>query len=474
MSIPAKATLREVLQAIDKGALGIALLVDENDRSFKGVITDGDIRRALLKGYGLETNAEKITRPESITAHIGTPMHAISALLSDRIRVIPLLDDRNRVVDLALLDRRVHLPVAEPTLGERELQYVNECILTGWISSTGRFVSRFEEIFAAFCGVRNAVATSNGTAALHLALLACGIGNGDEVIVPSLTFIATANAVTYTGAKPVFVDSEWETWNIDPQKIEQAITARTKAIIPVHLYGHPANMGPIMEIARRRNLSVIEDAAEAHGAHYQGAKVGSVGDLGVFSFYGNKIVTTGEGGMVVTNNSDFAEKMRVMRDHGMDKARRYWHPVLGYNYRLTNIQAALGVAQMEKIDLILSKKRDLARLYEDKLHDIPGLRVPTEAPWAKNVFWLYSILIDEQAFGMSRNALMGKLHKLGIDTRPIFPPVHMQPIYVTGQHLPVAESISARGFSLPSSVKLSPEDVVRVAQAIADLHTGTR
>jgi len=310
------------------------------------------------------------------------------------------------VVDLGVMDRRMRLPVAEPTVGERELQYVNECVLTGWISSGGKFVSRFEEMFAAFCASRYAVATSNGTTALHLALLALGIGPGDEVIVPTLTFIATANAVVYTGAVPVFADSEAETWNIAPSAIEAAITARTKAIIPVHLYGHPADMAAILDLAKRHGLAVIEDAAEAHGARYQGKPVGSIGDAGVFSFFGNKIVTTGEGGMLVTDDAEIADRARLLRDHGMRPERRYWHTVLGYNYRLTNLQAAVGVAQMEKIESILKAKRDIAALYRSGLSGIAGLTLPPERDGAENVFWLYTVLVDEEEFGMGRDELI--------------------------------------------------------------------
>ena len=348
MSLSSQGTIREAMQAIDQGTLGIALLFEPGTKSFAGLVTDGDIRRAILQGYGLESPISDVPRPYSKTARFGMSIEVVASLFSDPIRVIPLLDEKDKVADLAIFDRRMRLPIAEPSLGEKELSYVTECILTGWVSSAGKFVTRFEEIFAEFCGTQHAITTSSGTTALHLALLALGIGPGDEVIVPSLTFIATANAVTYTGASPVFIDSELETWNLDPNLIEEFITPRTKAIIPVHLYGHPVNMAAIVEIAQRHGLVVVEDAAEAHGAKYQGRRVGGIGDLGIFSFYGNKIVTTGEGGMVVTNRADLAEKIRILRGHGMSPERRYWHPVLGYNYRMTNLQAALGVAQMRE------------------------------------------------------------------------------------------------------------------------------
>jgi len=470
MSLSSEGTIREAMQAIDRGALGTALLIHPETHCFMGLVTDGDLRRALLSGLGLESPVMDVKRPPTKTACVGMSIEEIASLFSEPVRLVPVLDELERVADLAIFDRRVRLPVAEPSLGEKELSYVTECVLTGWVSSAGKFVTRFEEMFAESCGVECAIATSSGTTALHLALLSLGIGAGDEVIVPSFTFIATANAVTYTGATPIFVDSESDSWNVDPTLIEEAITPRTKAIIPVHVYGHPAKMEPILEIAKRHGLSVIEDAAEAQGATYQGTPVGSLGDLATFSFYGNKIITTGEGGMVVTNRTDLAEKIRILRDHGMSKERRYWHPVLGYNYRMTNIQAALGVGQMERLDSILEAKRNIAQQYTQGLQDIPGIQLPPQNEWAENVFWLYSIVINTQQGGCSRNKLMERLKAEGIDTRPLFPPLHLQPIYNTGQSLPIAEHLSTHGLSLPSAVTLSDNDIERTIQAICNAH----
>jgi perosamine synthetase len=469
ITVDSSGTIRKVLQAIDRGGLGVALLVEPGSKKFVGLITDGDVRRALLKGLGLESSASRINHPETITATVDMDMDEISAMFSEPIRVVPVLDSDRRVVDLAIFDTRVYFPVAEPKFGDAELRYVSECILTGWVSSAGKFVTRFEEQFSEFCETEFAVSSSSGTTALHLSLLALGIGPGNEVIVPSFTFISTANAVTFTGAKPVFVDSEPSTWNINPVEIKKAITAKTKAIIPVHVYGHPANMDPILDIAGEYNLGVVEDAAEAHGALYKGKKVGSFGDMGMFSFYGNKIITTGEGGMIVTDNKDLAEKIRILRDHGMDPKQRYWHSVLGYNYRMTNIQAALGVAQMERIDQIIKQKRINATLYSRGLQNIPGITLPPEAVWAKNIYWMYSILIDEKEFGISSKELGKQLKDRGIETRPLFPSVHQQPIYNTGQNLPVCEKLSRCGLSLPSSVNLNGDEIKRVTGEIGNL-----
>lgn len=470
LSIPSTGTIRDAMGAIDRGAMGLALLTEPGTGRFLGLVTDGDIRRALLGGLGLESRAADVKRPPTQVASITSTAEELAQLFSERVRVIPLLDERGAVVDLAVYDSRTRIPVAQPYLTETELRYVSECILTGWISSAGSYVTRFEELFASFCGSRHAVATSSGTTALHLAMVALGIGPGDEVIVPTLTFIATANAVRYAGATPVFVDSEPLTWNLDPDAVEAAITERTRAIIPVHLYGHPADMAAIMTIAERHGLAVVEDAAEAHGALCRGRRVGSIGGIGVFSFYGNKIVTTGEGGMLTTDNAEIADRVRMLRDHGMSRERRYIHPVLGYNYRLTNLQSAIGVAQMEKIDIVLAGRAEMARQYRQGLEGISGLAIPAVAPWASHAFWLYSILIDESHFGMSRDGLMATLSEAGIDSRPLFPCVHQQPIYNTGEHFPVAEDLSRRGLSLPAPVGGRVEALQRVIEVIRAAH----
>lgn len=360
------------------------------------------------------------------------------------------------------------IPIAEPSLGEEELNNVIKAVRSGWISSKGEFIPEFEQKFARYLEVRYGVATSNGTVALHLALTALGIGERDEVIVPTVTFAATANAVIHSGAKPVFVDSHPNYWCLDPEKIEQAITSRTKAIIPVHLYGHPCDMGPIMDIAKKHNLYVIEDAAEAHGAEYKESKVGSFGDIACFSFYGNKIITTGEGGMCLTNSESLAMKMRVLRDHGMNPSKRYWHDMVGFNYRMTNMQAAVGVAQLARLEKFIEKKREIARCYCGGLKELQQegiIKLHPEMPWAKCVYWMYSILIQDN-FGMDRDGLMVKLEEAGIETRPLFYPIHTMPPYKIDEKIPVAEELSRRGVSLPSSVNLTAKQVEYITDVI--------
>lgn len=353
------------------------------------------------------------------------------------------------------------IPVAEPFIGDEELKNVIEAVESGWISSIGKFVPEFEKDFAKYCGAKDGIATSNGTAALHLALASLGIKKGDEVIVPTLTFVATANAIAYCNARPVFVDSCPEYWCIDPEKIEEKITDATKAIIPVHLYGHPCNMAAILNIARDHDLYVIEDAAEAHGAEYNGKKVGASGDIGCFSFYGNKIITTGEGGMCTTNNEELAERMRFLRDHGMHPEKRYWHEVVGFNYRMTNVQAAIGVAQLERIDYIIEKKREIARWYAKYLGGVVGVVLHPEMSWAKNVYWMYSILVES-----GRDDLMKKLKEEGIDTRPFFYPLHQLPPHQRDEGFQVADRLAREGVNLPSSPTIDEETVRYVSEKI--------
>lgn len=359
------------------------------------------------------------------------------------------------------------IPVYEPVLGGNEKKYVLDCLESNWISSLGKYVTEFEEKFSGFCGRKFGVSVANGTVALQLALIALGVKEGDEVIVPDLTFVATANAVSYTGAKPVFVDSESDTWNIDPGKIEEKITKKTKAIVPVHLFGHPCDMDPIMDIAKDHGLFVIEDAAEAHGAEYKGRKVGGFGHVSCFSFYGNKIITTGEGGMCITNDEALAKEMQFLKDHGMSSEKRYWHSKMGFNLRMTNIQAAIGVAQLEQIEKFIEIKRKNAKLYNGLLKDVNGIGLPPEMPWAKSVYWMYSILVNE-GYGSTRDELMAKLKEKKVDSRPFFYPMHQLPIYKSDKPYPVADKLSANGLNLPSSAKLSKEDVERVCKVIAN------
>ena len=365
------------------------------------------------------------------------------------------------------------IPVAAPLLAGNERAYVLECLDSTWISSSGRFLDAFEAAFARFCGVAHAVAVNNGTKALHLALVALGIGPGDEVIVPDLTYIASANAVHYCGATPVFADCEPRTLNIDTGRLAPLVTPRTKAILAVHLYGHPADMDPLLTFAATHGLTVVEDAAEAHGALYKGRPVGSLGACGTFSFYGNKIITTGEGGMVVTDDAALAARLRLYRGQGVDPQRRYLHPVVGFNYRMTNIAAAIGLAQLERIDAILAARRRVASRYAERLAGLDGLHLLGAEPWAVPVPWLVTALLTSGG-ARERDAVMAALQAENIDSRPVFYPMHVQPPYrERGAACPNAEIWSARGLNLPTFEAMTETEVDRVCaalgRALADL-----
>lgn len=359
------------------------------------------------------------------------------------------------------------IPISQPSITQKEIEYVTDAVKSGWVSSLGKYIELFEKKFAEFVGTRYAVTTSNGTAALHLALVAHDIGPGDEVIVPDLTFIATANAVQYTGATVVCVDVEKSSLCIDPCKVEAAITARTKAIVPVHIYGHPADMVALKLIAQRHGLVIIEDSAEAHGAEVLGQRAGSLGNCGIFSFYGNKIITSGEGGMITTDDHALYERLCLLRDHAMSKERRYWHDLVGFNYRMTNLQAALGVAQMERIDELLERKRQIFHTYHRLLSGHPGLRLNYEAPWAKNVYWMVCLEIDGFN-GQRRDAFMQQLKQRGIDSRPYFYPVSDMPMYADAD-TPVAHELHQRGMNLPSYYDLDDASIKYICENIVTI-----
>jgi perosamine synthetase len=357
------------------------------------------------------------------------------------------------------------IPVCEPTLSGKEKEYLLDCLESNWISSAGKYIPAFEEKFAAECHCQYGVACANGTVALHLALAALGLGPGDEVILPAFTMIATINAVTYTGATPILIDSELCTWNMDVEQLAGKITSKTKAVIPVHTYGHPADMDPVMELAEKHGIFVLEDAAEAHGAEYKGRRAGGLGHAGAFSFYANKIITTGEGGMITTDNARFASLTQNLRDHAFSSERHFWHKFIGFNYRMTNMQAAVGLAQTEQMSGFIANRRRNAALYTELLKEIPGIITPPEADWAKNVFWMYSILVEDK-FGLTRDQLRAYLARHGIETRTFFIPMHLQPIYYEafkGQRYPVAETLCQRGFYLPSASSLTTQQIKYIA-----------
>jgi perosamine synthetase len=363
------------------------------------------------------------------------------------------------------------IPVARPELGGNEEAYVVDAIRSTWISSTGPYLERFEADFAAACGAAASIGVTNGTVALHLAMLALGLGPDDQVIVPSLTYIATANAVRYVGAEPVFVDVDPQTWCIDPQLIESAITPRTRGIIAVHLYGHPADMDAINRIAGIHGLWVVEDAAEAPFGRYKGRPTGSLGRIGTFSFYGNKIITSGEGGAVTVNDPHLELRLRTLRGQGMDPQRRYFFPVTGYNFRLTNIAAAMLCAQLERASEMVEGRRRIYAAYESRLANVSGVELQPRADWAEISPWLFSVTIDEQRFGRSRDELMAFLAEAGIETRPFFIPLHQLPPFraqsrARNEQLPVTDALGSCGLNLPTYVGLTESDIDEICSLV--------
>ncbi len=379
-----------------------------------------------------------------------------------RYKAIPSFDERTR---------RAIIPVCEPTMAGNELKYVTQAVETNWISSAGSFIRDFESQFAEVCGTKYGIACANGTVAMHLAMATLGLEPGDEVIIPTFTMIATINAVTYCGATPVLVDQELDYWQMDMEQIAAKITPRTKAIVPVHIYGHPVDMDPLMALAEKHGIMVIEDAAEAHGAEYKGRRAGGLGHAAGFSFYGNKIITTGEGGMITTNDREIARLAWNLRDHAFSSERHFWHKYVGFNYRMTNLQAAVGLAQVEQLDRFVDARREHACDYTGRLADIPGITTPSEAEWAKNVFWMYGILVDAEAYGMNRDALRKVLADNGIETRTFFIPMHCQPVYwqaFKGQRYPVAEQLCRDGLYLPSASSLTLGEIEYVTDVIRE------
>ena len=378
------------------------------------------------------------------------------------------------------------IPVNEPLIGEKELEYVNECLRTGWISSAGRFIEEFEEKWAAYCGMKYGIAMSNGTTALQAAVRSLNLKPGDKIVIPTFTIVSCAQAVTYNDCVPVLVDCEADTWCMNVEQVREKVEdnyahgdGRIKAIMPVHIYGHPVDMDPINELAERYGLFVIEDAAEVHGAQYLSGRhskepawkrCGGLGHVSTFSFYANKLITTGEGGMVLTSDASLAETARGFRNLCFLPGRRFYHERLGYNFRMTNLQAALGVAQLERMDEIVAKKRWIGQAYTDRLGDISSLQLSVEKTWARHVYWMYSIVIDE-ATGINASVLAFRLRGMGVETRPFFLGMHEQPVFhdmglFLNERYPVAERIANQGLYLPSGLTLTESQIDNICEIV--------
>jgi perosamine synthetase len=459
-------TLGEAILCIEQNAQGVCFILER--RRLIGVITDGDVRRSILKGAKLSDSVDSIMKRSFFSLPVDCTFELIQKNL-EKYKYIPIINNSGEFVDLATAKQYHQIPLAKPIFDGNEMEYVTDCIRSGWVSSQGKYVLQFEEKFGDYVGQQNTLAVSNGTVALHLALVTLGVGPGDEVIVPNLTFASPVNAVLYVGATPVLVDVDPMTMAIDPVLAAAAISKQTRAIIPVHLYGHPADMTNVVTLAEKYNLFLIEDCAEALGSQYQGKHVGNFGDAATFSFFGNKTITTGEGGMLVFRESSMRDRAKMLRDHGMSSERRYWHNEVGYNYRLTNIQAAIGLAQMEKIEFFVGRKRWIGEQYNKRLSNTEHLQLPIEKDDVLNSYWMYTIVLL-QPLTQKRDEIINLLKQSGIESRPVFYPMHRMPPYerfsMAGESYRVSNGLSDGGISLPSSIHVDEAEIRRVCNVL--------
>lgn len=453
-----KRSLKEALVVINKNGFGLCFVV--KDKKLLGVVTDGDLRRYFLNENELDCKISQVMNKSFIYFHVQTDASIIRDAFSENIKYIPLVDDDFNLVDIASINKTHRIPILEPDLSGNEMNYVKECIKTNWISSQGKYVKKFEEHFSQLHQDRYSVSVSNGTTALHLALSTLNIGSGDEVIVPNITFAACANVVIQTGAKPVFCEIDKDSWCISPKEIESLISSKTKAIMVVHLYGQVADVQMIKEICLKNRIHFIEDCAEAIGSSYDGNPVGVFGDIATFSFFGNKTISTGEGGMLLFKDKSLAMKSRILRDHGMNPNMKYWHEIAGYNYRLTNMQAAVGLAQLERFESIVEKKIIISNWYKEKLGDCKGIiQKPLCLNLVKHSNWLFTIILDES---IDKDVVIKKLFGFGIEARRVFYPLNVMPPYNkfrSSKSLVNSKYISDNGLSLPSSVNLQKNDI---------------
>jgi len=464
-------TFHDVLETINANTLGIVFIVDA-DRKLIGALTDGDARRDLLGGAALSdliTPDSEFFNKSPQYLPFDCELAEIWELFEKQVRCIPLVDASHRIVDFSTRARIRQFMVLQPDIGEQEISNVLECVTSGWISSQGRFIGAFEKAFSEYLGGGYAIAVSNGTVALQLALATLGIGRGDEVIVPDFTFGATLNAIVHAGATPVLADVDLETWTIDLAELSRLITPKTKAVMPVHIYGQPARIDEILEIATDNGIYVIEDCAEALGATYKSRRVGLDGDCTCFSFFANKSITTGEGGMLVVKDAELAQRARILRDHGMNPQKRYWHDHAGFNFRMTNMQAAVGVAQIGRVDELLSRKKAIFHAYDDLLAQHDGVSLLPKNDWSENSYWLYTLVLTGYETGV-RDQLLANLGFRGIDARPGFYPMHqMDPYREFGRGAyPVSTNLSANTVSLPSSFGLSDDELAHIVEIFMD------
>lgn len=464
--LPPQATIKQALACIDASGLGVALIVNHG-RRLLGLVTDGDLRRAILNGDGLETTVHAVMNSKPLIARKGTPRDQVFSLMNVRIRHIPVVDESNQVCDLvcfAELSKKI--PWAIPYIGEEEENEVTDTIRSSWVTM-GPKVQRLEREVAAYVGVKHAVAVSSGTAALDVALKMLNIGPGDEVIVPALTYIATANAVLYQHATPVLADVEPRTFNIDPQEVRRRITARTKCILPIDYGGQAADYDALMKIAEEYGLPIVQDGAESLGGEYKGKKLCSFGVVSTVSFHAAKVITSVEGGMVLTDDDDLAKRARIIRNQGEDPVNKYHHALLGHNYRMTDLHAAFGLAQFRRLSEVLRKRAELADYYTKHLTELEGdITLPYVNPGHKHAWFFYPVLVE------NREAVVNYLTAKGIDTRIAWPlPIHHQPLYrkfFEGAQYPIAERIAATVLNLPMYYGMAESEMRYIVMHLKD------
>ena len=465
--VPETFKLKNCLKILEKNANGLVFVCNKK-KKLMGVITDGDIRRYLIRKPNLNSLVTNVMKKNLVSLPVNSKPEKIREKFSSLIKFIPLVDSNNKIVDIASIYRFSLLPLYEPYLKGNERKYINRCIDSGWISK-GEYVKKFEEAFGRRIGASNTISVTNGTTAIQLALLTLGVGQGDEVIVPSLTFAAVYNAVIFSGAKPVMIDINLETLGLNHRLIEKKITKKTKAIIPVHLYGCPVDIENICKIAKKFNLFVIEDCAEGLGSYYKKKHVGIFGDAGTFSFYGNKTISTGEGGMVVFKSKKNFNKAMLIKNNGMSDKKAYWHEDYGLNFKMTNVQAGIGLAQVEQFSKILNKKKQITNYYIKKLSKLKTVQLVKTPKECVNSYWLFTIILNNQS-KISRDKLIKKFLLNGIEAKRVFfsaDEMHVYKKYITRKEIfPNSKQVSANGLCLPSFVSLKKPSLDRIISII--------
>jgi perosamine synthetase len=464
-------SLKNALILINKNKLGVCIVVNDEKKLF-GILTDGDIRRALIKkNINLNTKIEIICNKKVKFLFIQSSNNEIQSILSDKIKIIPLINKQKKVIDFATNQKFRNIPISEPYLSSQEFINVKKCLESNWISSKGMFVTKFEQDFSKFLG-RPSITVSNGTTGLELALKTLNLKKDSEVILPVLTFAATCNAIINSNLKPVFVDIYRESLTIDISQIEKKISRKTKAIIAVHLYGFPCNMKELRRICKKYKLFLIEDCAEAIGSELNRKKIGTFSDISVFSFFGNKTITTGEGGMVCFSNKKHLGRAKILRDHGMSLEKKYWHDLVGNNYRLTNLQAALGCAQLKKLQKIVKKKISIALKYELNFKKIKSIKYIKIQKKIKNSFWLYPIYIKNLGSYKKRDQFLEAMLQHGVEGRCLFYPLSEMKIYkkfTNKEKFPVASEVAKNSIVLPTSYQLTKGDIKWIILVVSNL-----